>query len=69
MSQLIFELSRQGRRCVHLPNDDTPSFELPGELLSDDSVKLPEVAEIDLVAPWRGHSATTAYRPLRPGTW
>lgn len=56
MSQLIFELSRQGRRCVHLPNDDTPSFELPGELLSDDSVKLPEVAEIDLVRHYTGLS-------------
>ena len=49
MSQLIFELSQSGRRCVVLPENDTPTFELSNEYLGSSPLAIPEVAEIDLV--------------------
>lgn len=49
MSQLIFELSQEGRRCVHLPNDDTPTVNVDAAFKHQGSLDLPQVAEIDLV--------------------
>jgi glycine dehydrogenase subunit 2 len=49
MSQLIFELSKEGRRCVQLPHDDTPTITLANDVLNNEALNLPEVAEIDLV--------------------
>jgi len=51
--QLIFELSREGRRAYSLPECDVPEQdleELLGEdVLREESPKLPEVSELDVV--------------------
>lgn len=53
-TDLIFELSRPGRRCHRLPACDVPSSRpldqlIPGDHLADGPPPLPEVGEIDLV--------------------
>jgi glycine dehydrogenase subunit 2 len=52
-TQLLFELSKPGRRAVRLPDCDVPRQAaqalIPAELLADDSPPLPEVAEPDVV--------------------
>ena len=45
---LLFELSKPGRRGVHLPPVDVPEEPIPAELCRDD-LDLPEVSEIDVV--------------------
>src|SRR5215203_6683223 len=45
---LIYELSRRGRRAVHLPAPDVPETDLPADLLRDD-LDWPEVSEIDVI--------------------
>jgi glycine dehydrogenase subunit 2 len=45
---LIYELSRRGRRAVHLPAPDVPKADLPSDLLRDE-LDWPEVSEIDVV--------------------
>ncbi len=45
---LIYELSRRGRRAVHLPAPDVPKSDLPSDLLRDD-LDWPEVSEIDVI--------------------
>ncbi len=45
---LIFELSRTGRRAVHLPAPDVPEFDLPSVMLRD-RLDWPEVSEIDVI--------------------
>ena len=48
---LLYEISREGRRAVKLPDCDVPQSELPRELLrpDDDPLRLPEVSEQDVV--------------------
>src|SRR5574341_1146975 len=45
---LIYELSSRGREGTALPESDVPTAELPNHLMRDD-LKLPEVAEVDVV--------------------
>jgi glycine dehydrogenase subunit 2 len=45
---LIYELSRRGRRAVHLPAPDVPEADLPSNLLRDE-LDWPEVSEIDVI--------------------
>jgi len=55
---LVFERSKPGRKGYDLPALDVPAKEnlIPAELLSDKKVKLPEIAEIDLVRHYTGLS-------------
>ena len=50
---LIFEISRPGRRGVHLPDSDVPEQPveamIPLEHLRQDPPQLPEVSELDVV--------------------
>ncbi|NLN84037.1 MAG: aminomethyl-transferring glycine dehydrogenase subunit GcvPB [Firmicutes bacterium] len=46
--QLIFERSREGRRCALLPTSDVDIKEIPAEFLRAQAPKLPMVSEIDL---------------------
>lgn len=46
--ELIFERSRAGRGCTVLPPCDVPIVELPQELKRQETLHLPEVAEVDL---------------------
>ena len=46
--QLIFERSREGRRCALLPQSDVPQINLAPEFLRSEAPKLPTVSEIDL---------------------
>lgn len=69
MSQLVFELSRPGRRCVFLPQSETPSYDIPEHFRKEDSIRLPEVAEIDLVRHYIGlskkaHGVDSGFYPL-----
>ncbi len=69
MSQLVFELSRFGRRCVFLPKSNTPVYEIPDQFKKTDQVRLPEVAEIDLVRHYIGlskmaHGVDSGFYPL-----
>lgn len=49
MSTLIFEKSRQGRRCATLPHCSLPPADIPENFLRKQPPNLPEVAEVDLV--------------------
>ncbi len=69
MSQLIFELSRDGRRCVHLPKEDIPSYSLDEAFKKTDPIPLAEVAEIDLVRHYialskKAHGVDSGFYPL-----
>src|SRR4051812_33384214 len=73
-TDLLFELSRPGRRCHHTPAADVPgdgpvSSLVPGEYLADRPPPLPEVSEIDLVRHYvnlsaRNMSIDTNFYPL-----
>src|SRR3954471_2306269 len=69
-TQLIFEVSRPGRRCHRLPACDVPSDPgLPADDLADDLPPLPEVGEIDLVRHFvnlstRNMAIDTTFYPL-----
>lgn len=68
--ELIYEISRPGRRGVALPSSDVPrSADLPGNLLRQDKAALPEVSELDLVRHFtnlsrRNYSVDTNFYPL-----
>ncbi|MDD5019124.1 MAG: aminomethyl-transferring glycine dehydrogenase subunit GcvPB [Candidatus Omnitrophica bacterium] len=48
--ELIFEISRAGRRCTHLPGPDVPQTKKPdAKFLRDCPCELPEVSELDVV--------------------
>jgi hypothetical protein len=49
MSNLIFETSRQGRRCVMLPISLMHGDDLYERIPRQSELELPEVAEIDIV--------------------
>jgi glycine dehydrogenase subunit 2 len=73
-TELVFELSRPGRRCHRLPACDVPSDTplsrlVPQEHLADSPPPLPEVGEIDLVRHFtnlsaRNMSIDTNFYPL-----
>jgi glycine dehydrogenase subunit 2 len=73
-TDLIFELSRPGRRCHRLPACDVPAPQplsalIPGEYLADSPPPLPEVGEIDLIRHFtnlsaRNMSIDTNFYPL-----
>ena len=73
-TELVFELSRPGRRCHRLPPSDVPgdaplSRLVPAEYLTAGPPPLPEVAEIDLVRHYtnlsaRNMSIDTNFYPL-----
>ncbi len=52
-TQLLFELSKPGRRSVHLPASDVPSIAidqlLPSDAIAAAPPPLPELAEPDIV--------------------
>lgn len=52
-NELIFDISREGRRAYRLPELDVPDVEavslIPRSLLSDGEPELPEVSEVDVV--------------------
>jgi glycine cleavage system protein P-like pyridoxal-binding family len=54
MSNLIFETSRQGRRCVMLPISLMHGDDLYAEFTRQSELELPEVAEIDIVRHYIG---------------
>jgi len=47
--KLIFEKSREGRRCSAPPPTRAPHAPVPREYVRGDALRLPEVAEVDLV--------------------
>jgi glycine dehydrogenase subunit 2 len=73
-TDLVFELSRPGRRCHMLPHCDVPSTSditslIPGEHLASSPPPLPEVGEIDLIRHYtnlsaRNMSIDTNFYPL-----
>jgi glycine dehydrogenase subunit 2 len=73
-TELVFELSRPGRRCHRLPAYDVPgdaplSSLVPADYLADAPPPLPEVGEIDLVRHFtnlsaRNMSIDTNFYPL-----
>src|SRR5262249_11529354 len=72
-TELLFELSRPGRRCHRLPACDVPVREamelLPRSDLTSSSPPLPEVAESDLIRHYvnlstRNMSVDTNFYPL-----
>jgi glycine dehydrogenase subunit 2 len=72
-TELIFELSRRGRRCHRVPASDVPAAALgdmiPSEHLADAPPPLPEVGEIDLIRHYtnlsaRNMSIDTNFYPL-----
>ncbi len=74
-TELIFELSRSGRRCHRLPASDVPGGDtplsrlVPGGHLADGPPPLPEVGEIDLIRHFnnlstRNMSIDTNFYPL-----
>jgi glycine dehydrogenase subunit 2 len=48
-NQLIFEISKPGRKAYCLPESDVPQFDLPAGLLRKEEPELPEVTEVDVV--------------------
>ncbi len=72
-TDLLFELSKPGRRCHRLPTCDVPaqpaSALLPARALADAPPPLPEIAEIDLIRHFnnlsqRNFSIDTNFYPL-----
>lgn len=49
MSSLIFEKSREGRRCAAIPANDCAAVAVPEKFARKAPLNLPEVAEVDLV--------------------
>ena len=53
---LIFEISRENRRCTITPDRGIHEFELPAGFARSDKPALPEVSEVDLVRHYVGLS-------------
>lgn len=65
---LIFEISQNGRRTGSLPKT-RHKYTVPNEFINQDAVKLPELAEIDLVRHYtalsnRTHGVDNVFYPL-----
>jgi len=68
MSLLIFEKSREGRRCAAIPKCELKA-EIPAELTRGKPLNLPEVAEVDLVRHYtnlsrRAYGVDNGFYPL-----
>ena len=72
-TELLFEMTKPGRRCHRLPPCDVPVMPmesiLPADALADSPPPLPEVGEIDLVRHFvnlstRNMSIDTNFYPL-----
>src|SRR6516164_6099176 len=72
-TDLLFEISRPGRRCQRIPACDVPARDvkalLPVEMIADAPPPLPEIGEIDLVRHYvnlskRNMSIDTNFYPL-----
>jgi glycine cleavage system protein P-like pyridoxal-binding family len=69
MSTLIFETSREGRRCVILPISQMHGDDVYQEFTRESALQLPEVAEIDIVRHYIGlsrkaHGVDNGFYPL-----
>ena len=69
MSNLIFETSREGRRCVILPSSQMHGDDVYAEFIRETTPALPEVAEIDIVRHYIGlsrkaHGVDNGFYPL-----
>lgn len=56
MNQVIFELSSAGRRCTRFPVQQVTNYQLPEQFGRQTPLRLPEVAEVDLVRHYLGLS-------------
>lgn len=72
-NQLIFELSREGRRAYSLPECDVPETDIdkaiPADLLRKTDLKLPEVSEVDIIRHYtllsnKNFGVDTGFYPL-----
>lgn len=68
MSSLIFEKSREGRRCAVIPKCELKA-EIPAQLIRQTPPKLPEIAEVDLVRHYtnlsrRAYGVDNGFYPL-----
>ncbi|PAB57723.1 aminomethyl-transferring glycine dehydrogenase subunit GcvPB [Anaeromicrobium sediminis] len=70
---LIFEISKPGRKAYKLPKNDVPGKDLssiiPAEFLSEEELKLPEVSELDVVRHFtnlsnKNYGVDTGFYPL-----
>lgn len=73
ISEMIFELSRAGRKAYSLPSCDVPERAvkdlLPEKLLRDADAELPEVSEVDIARHFtrlahRNHGVDSGFYPL-----
>jgi glycine dehydrogenase subunit 2 len=69
MSKLIFEISKEGRKCITLPKSHIPSYEVEKGLERKYAPKLPQVSEIDLVRHYtnlsrKAHGVDNGFYPL-----
>jgi len=70
--KLIFEISREGRRCAYLPECDVPGYDsafISKENARASKLNLPEVAEVDLVRHYMAlsrmaHGVDNGFYPL-----
>ena len=72
-NELIFELSKPGRKAYRLPENDVDSVALeeliPAEYLNDDELNLPEVSEVDIIRHYtnlsdKNFGVDTGFYPL-----
>lgn len=49
MSSLVFDITKEGRRCAVIPKSDIAEFAIPAAFKREAKAELPEVAEVDLV--------------------
>jgi glycine dehydrogenase subunit 2 len=68
VSSLIFEKSREGRRCAVIPKCELKA-EIPAQLIRQTPPKLPEIAEVDLVRHYtnlsrRAYGVDNGFYPL-----
>ena len=66
---LIYEKSREGRRCTILPACDTPVWEVPEKMCRQSAPKLPQLPEVDLSRHYselarKAHGVNDGFYPL-----
>ncbi len=54
---LIFELSREGRKGYSLPAEDYGKYDVPAEICRENDARLPECDELTVVRHYTNHSA------------
>lgn len=67
--KLIFEISKQGRIAYSLTKSNVKNYELPFELLKNESLNLPEVSELDVIRHYtnisqKNYGVETGFYPL-----